>query len=182
MEDEGSYSFKAIIFIEYQNIFQNNFLILSDYQSKCIFTIQNCISRTRLIPSNKKIELDFANKPSLTAEIYPNNNKGRILLCSAHPEYMIWWGGKIEEEDDSGFNCLADGLHRWKDIASLTKTLEDELTHTWWIVRRIVAWTAKVQDNHLPPICKGKITEKVKPIISENIFWDGSLINQMKNI
>ena len=42
-------------------------------------------------PSSKKIELNFANKPSLTSEIYPNKNEGRIILCAAHPEYMIWW-------------------------------------------------------------------------------------------
>lgn len=132
--------------------------------------------------TDKLIELNFSNKACMTAEIYPNENKGRIFLCAAHPEYMIWWGGHIEEVDDSGFNCIADGFHRWKNIAPLSKTLEDELTQSWWIVRRIVAWAAKIQDNHLPPICKGKITEKEKPILSKNIFWDGSLINQMKNI
>lgn len=132
--------------------------------------------------TDKIIELDFSNKPCMTAEIYPNGNKGRILLCTAHPEYMVWWKGQIEEVDDTGFNCLATGFHRWKNIDPLSKTIEDELTHTWWIVRRIVAWAAKVPNNHLPPICKGKITEEGKSILKDNIFWDGSLINQMKNI
>jgi hypothetical protein len=133
-------------------------------------------------PSDKVVELDFSNKPCITAEIYPNENKGRILLCAAHPEYMIWWGGHIEEVDNNGFNCLATGFHRWKNIASLSKNAENELTYTWWIVRRFTAWAAKVPDDHLPPIGKGQITEKTLSILSENIFWDGSLTNQIKNI
>lgn len=132
--------------------------------------------------TNKLIELNFSNKVCMTAEIYPNENKGRMLLCTAHPEYMIWWDGHIEEVNDTGFNCLATGFHRWKDIAPLSKTAQDELTSTWWIVRRITAWAAKVPDDHLPPICKGQITKKTMSILSENIFWDGSLRNQMKNI
>jgi len=131
-------------------------------------------------PTDKIIDLDFSNKPCMTAEIYPNENKGRILLCTAHPQYMIWWGGQIEE-DNSGFHCLANGLHRWKNISPLSKTGEDELTHTWWIVRRCVAWAAKVSDKHLPPIDKAQITKENRSILS-GIFCDGSLINQMKNI
>ena len=132
--------------------------------------------------SDKLIELNYSNKPCMTAEIYPNENKGRILLCAAHPEYMIWWNGQIEEIDDSGFNCIGEGFHRWNNIDSLSKTVEDEFTYTWWVVRRITAWAAKVPDNHLPLISKGKITEDAKLILSENIFWDSSLIDQMKNI
>lgn len=132
-------------------------------------------------PSDKLIDLDFSNKPCVTAEIYPNENKGRILLCTAHPEYMIWWDGQIEEVDDSGFNCLANGLHRWKSISPLSKTVEDEFTYTWWIVRRFVAWAAKVPDKHMPPIDKRQITKEGRSILS-GIFYDGSLINQMKNI
>ena len=133
-------------------------------------------------PSDKLVELNFSNKACMTAEIYPNENKGRILLCTPHPECMVWWDGHIEEIDDTGFNCLATGFHRWKNIAALSKNVEDESTHTWWVVRRITAWAAKISDDHLPPICKGKITEEEKSILNENIFWDGSLINQMKNI
>ena len=64
----------------------------------------------------------------------------------------------------------------------MSKTLKNELTHTWWMVRRFVAWAAKIPDNHLPPIHQSEITEKEKTIISENILWDGSLINQIKNV
>lgn len=150
-------------------------------------SLKNLFLYTYFLAGNWKltdriIDLNNSNKPCMTAEIYPNENKGRILLCGAHPEYMIWWGGYIEEVDDSGFNCLANGLHRWKEIAPISETIEDELTHTWWIVRRLVAWAAKVDDNHLPPISKGKITKNIKSILEENIYWDGSLINQMKNI
>lgn len=54
MEDEGSYSFKAIVFIKYKKIFQTYFLILSEYQCNLIFVVQNFNSRNLLIPSIKK--------------------------------------------------------------------------------------------------------------------------------
>ncbi|GAG16051.1 unnamed protein product, partial [marine sediment metagenome] len=69
----------------------------------------------------------------------------------------------------------------WKNIGPLSKTAIDEFTHTWWMVRRFVAWAAKVPDIHLPPISKGETTEKAKLLVSE-IFYDGDIINQMKNI
>jgi len=132
-------------------------------------------------PFDKPIDLDFSSKASITAEIYPNDNQGRILLCTAHPEYMIWWDGAIEKVDPNGFHCLATGLHRWKNIRPLSKTVVDEMTHTWWMVRRFVAWAGKVPDNQLPPIEKGENSEKTKALISE-IFYDGDIICQMENI
>jgi hypothetical protein len=95
---------------------------------------------------------------------------------------MIWQDGHIEEVDDKKFNCLATGLYQWKNIPKLSETLEYELTHNWWIHRRFAAWAAKVPDDHFPPICLSKITEKDRQLISNNIFCNGSLINQMKNI
>lgn len=132
--------------------------------------------------TNKKIDLDYSNRASITAEIYPNENHSRILLCASHPEYMVWWNGHIENVKDTDHTCLATGLYKWKDITPLSRSTTDELTHTWWMVRRFVAWTAKLQDSHLPPIQKIEITNKKKQILLENIFWDGTLRNQMKNI
>jgi hypothetical protein len=127
------------------------------------------------------IDLDFSNKPSITAEIYPNENSGRILLCTSHPEYMIWWGGHIIENKNK-FNCLGNGLYKWEEINPLSKNVLKELTHTWWMVRRFTAWAGKVADNHLPPIKKEDITEREKILISNNILWDGSVLDQLKNI
>ena len=132
--------------------------------------------------SDKIINLNLANKACMTAEVYPNENMGRILLCTAHPEYMIWRDGYIEEVEETNETCLATGLHQWKDIKPLSKTLQEELTNTWWVVRRITAWAGKVPDKNLPPIKLGEINRDAKEIISENIIWDGSLENQMKNI
>ncbi|UCH71485.1 MAG: hypothetical protein JSW62_03550 [Thermoplasmatales archaeon] len=132
--------------------------------------------------TDKIIELGYSNKPSITAEIYPNKNKGRILLCTSHPEYMIWWNGSIEEIKNTNFNCLATGLHKWKQINPLSKSVTKEFTHTWWMIRRFVAWAAQIPDEHLPPIQLEKNINKIKSIISENIFWDGSLLNLMNNI
>jgi glutamine amidotransferase-like uncharacterized protein len=132
--------------------------------------------------TDRIIELDYSNKPSITAEVYPNKNKGRILLCTAHPEYMIWWNGHITEMKKTNFTCLSTGLYKWEDIAPLSQNAKDELTHTWWIVRRFVAWAAKVPDDHLPPIQNDELTEKDKSMLLKNVFWDGSLLNQMENI
>jgi glutamine amidotransferase-like uncharacterized protein len=128
------------------------------------------------------IELGLSDKPCMTIEIYPNKNKGRIILIGAHPEYMIWWGGNIEEHSQIDFNDLAHGLHIWKNIDPLSKELTDELTHTWWVVRRMVAWAGKIPDDHLPPIEKGEINEKVMESIKKNIYWDGTIVNIIKNI
>ncbi|MDG6219027.1 MAG: hypothetical protein QCI00_06265, partial [Candidatus Thermoplasmatota archaeon] len=77
---------------------------------------------------------------------------------------------------------MGDGFHRWHDIRPLSKDLIEEFTATWWIVRRFVAWTAKVPDEDLPPIEKGVITPNAQIILSENIFWNETLLNQLKNI
>lgn len=132
--------------------------------------------------SDIAINLDFSNKPCLTSEIYPNKNKARIVLCGTHPEYMIWWDGRIEEVDDDSFHCIATGFHQWKDICLKSSDGLKELTHTWWLVRRLVAWSAKVPDNHLPPIKDeyGK-TDQIQPLLNE-VFWDGTLEQRMKYI
>jgi hypothetical protein len=73
-------------------------------------------------------------------------------------------------------------FHKWKEINQLSKNIKNELTHIWWMVRRFTAWAGKVPDTHLPPIKQDKITEKEKSIILNNILWNGSLQNQIKNI
>jgi len=132
--------------------------------------------------SNNIIDLDFSDKPSIVSEIYPNKNNGRIILCTSHPEYMIWWDGHIEEIKENKDTCVATGFHKWKNIKPISKTVEEELTYTWWIVRRITAWAGKVSDKNLPPIIKSTISDTANEIIKKNIFWDGTLIDQIGNI
>jgi hypothetical protein len=128
------------------------------------------------------IDLDFSNKPCLVSEIYPNENNGRIILCGTHPEYMIWWDGYIEEMNDDDFHCIATGFHQWKDITLRSIDGLDELTHTWWVVRRLVAWSAKIPDGHLPPIGDNQDSEvQVKSLLQE-LFWDGTPEKRMKYI
>jgi len=131
--------------------------------------------------TKRRIELDYSNKASITAEVYPNENHGRILLCCAHPEYMVWWDGHIIEMKNTKSNSLGQGLHKWEGIRPLSINAQKELTHTWWMVRRFVAWSAKVPDDQLPPLQKEE-TSKDLEVLKKNIFWDGSLFNQMKNI
>lgn len=104
------------------------------------------------ICTNKIIETDFSNKPCMVMEIYPNKNKGRMILSGLHPEAKVWWGGHIEEKDDFQENCLYDALYHWVDIKPFEETKEDEVSYNWWIVRREVAWVAKIPDDELPPV------------------------------
>jgi len=50
------------------------------------------------------------------------------------------------------------------------------------VVRRFIAWAAKTPDNDLPPIEKQKVSENDMSLLSKNIFWDGTLQNQIENI
>lgn len=131
--------------------------------------------------TDKIIKLDYANKPCITAEIYPNEKKGRILLCSAHPEYMVWWNGHITPVKQKGGACLGVGLHQWVEIDPLSKDASTELTYTWWLVRRFVAWAAKVPNDELPPIQMEEVIQE-KSFLLKNVFWDRSPQNQMENI
>jgi glutamine amidotransferase-like uncharacterized protein len=133
-------------------------------------------------PSDKLIELNFSNKVAMTAEVYPNMKKGRIILCSGHPEYMIWDEGRIEEVKNDGFHCIATGLHEWRHIKPLSKGAMLESTHTWWIVRRMVAWAAKVNDEDMPPVKKEKLDKRKKEIILSKVYWDETLLHQIQNI
>jgi len=103
-------------------------------------------------PTDELITINHSSKPCMTAEIYPNENKGRIFLCALHPEYSVWWGGHIENMADTNENCLAEALYRWVNMTPSNETSEDEITHNWWMIRRQVAWAAKVPENNLPPI------------------------------
>ncbi len=131
--------------------------------------------------TDRLIELGYSNKPCITTEIYPNEQNARIVLCTGHPEYLVWWGGRIREQKQGAFHCLGQGLYQWQDIQPLSTNASSELSHTWWMVRRFVAWAAKVPDDALPPIQKEQHEGKAAGLL-ENVFWDGSLRNQMLNI
>ncbi len=133
-------------------------------------------------PTDILIDLDMADKPCMTAEIYPNDKGARIILSTVHSEYLIWWGGHIEKHIQSERNCIGTGLHQWKNIKPLSDNLQKELTHNWWILRRMIAWLAKVPDTDLPPIELGEITEEIQEKIIKNVYWDGTLIHQLKSI
>ena len=104
------------------------------------------------------------------------------MLCTSHPEYMIWWNGRIYENQDTGIRNIGNGFHKWQNISALSSDLSKEFTYTWWVVRRFVAWAAKVPDNHMPPIELGQINNEAESIIKKNILWDGTLLDQMNNI
>lgn len=132
--------------------------------------------------SARNIDLDCAGRPAITAEIYPNEHQGRIVLSAPHPEYMVWWGGEIGEVPESRSVCLGEGMHQWTGIEPLSETVQRELTYSWWVVRRMVAWAAKVPDDAMPPIEEGQLDDAGRAIVETNVFWDGTLHDQMRNI
>jgi len=121
--------------------------------------------------TDKLINLNFSNKPCMTAEVYPNENQGRILLTGLHPEFpMSGFGGHIVEAKDTVNNSLHEGLIKWVDRIPWNETPEDEFTYTWWIVRRNVAWAAKIPDNDLPPVYGPSQVSDIYPYTQSSVF------------
>jgi hypothetical protein len=99
------------------------------------------------------VETNCKNKPFMTTEYYPNENKGRIVLTVGHPEHNVWWGGFLEEPEDTDNNNLYEGLYYWRDIIPEEETIEDEFSYNHWIIRRSIAWASKkVVENDLPSV------------------------------
>jgi len=121
--------------------------------------------------TDKIIEFDFSNQPSMTAEIYPNENEARIVLTGLHPEFKVWWGGHINETLDTEYNSLWNGLYNWEDIIPFNETVEDEYKYNNWINRRSIAWASKiVPDNDLPPIYGPSQVSDIYPYNQSNNF------------
>lgn len=98
------------------------------------------------------IKTDVASRGFMSAEVYPNENQGRIVLISGHPECKVWWGGHIIDYPDTDSNNLYDGFHGWVDTIPFEETIEDEKTYSHWIIRRSIAWGAKIPECNLPPV------------------------------
>jgi hypothetical protein len=120
--------------------------------------------------TDKIIETNVANETFMTMEEYPNENNGRLILCSGHPEDRVWWGGYIKEKKDTDHNCLYDSLHYWTNITPTYKTLANEETYNWWLVRRHAAWVSKVPNKDLPPIYGPSQIKDIFPYIKKSPF------------
>ena len=103
-------------------------------------------------PTEEYVDLNQSGKPCRVVEEYPNENKGRIVLNAFHPVRNVWWGGFIQEFPDTEQNCLAEGCFKLTEYLPFEETQGNEKTHTWWMVKREIAYAAKVPDNDLPSI------------------------------
>jgi hypothetical protein len=114
------------------------------------------------------VETHVANKAFMTSEIYPNENKARIVRCSGHPELVTWWGGHLQDVADTDKNNLYDGFYKLEGATPLNETLEDESTYNYCIILRSVAWAAKVPDNDLPPVYGPSQVSDIYPYIQNS--------------
>lgn len=89
------------------------------------------------------IETHIAEKPCAISCRYGN---GRVVIFGNHPEHPVWKRGEIFERDTHKNHLLFKGLFQWKNREYLPTS------YNWWIVRRSIAWCAKIPDNELPPI------------------------------
>jgi hypothetical protein len=91
-------------------------------------------------------------------------------------------GGEIEEVNESDAVCLGHGLHRWKAIEPISDTSQDNLTYTWWVRASYGGMVCEDADTDMPPIEKGALNDGLRRIVRDNVQWDGTLIDQMRNI
>lgn len=121
--------------------------------------------------TEKLVKTNYSCKPFITAEIYPNENKARIVRCTGVPDYNVWWGGRIEEASDTDNNNLFDGLNHWVDVIHEQETVEDEIRYNYWIIRRVIAWVSKkVHDNDLPPVYGSSQVSDIYPYEQTSSF------------
>ena len=120
--------------------------------------------------TDKIVETYVANKPFMTAEIYPNENGARIVRCPGHPELLTWWGGHLEDLEDTGNNNLYDGFYTLFDAIPTEETIEDEGTYNYCIIRRIAAWEAKIPDNDLPSVYGASQVSDINPYNQSSTF------------
>jgi len=103
------------------------------------------------IKTDKIVETDLAGKPCMISEIYPNENEARIIRCSGHPEHNVWWGGHIVE-NDTDFDNIYEAFYHWEYITPEEETSQDEFSYNHGLIRRSIAYAAKINDECLPPI------------------------------
>lgn len=116
------------------------------------------------------VQTQVADKPFMTAEVYPNEHAARIIRCSGHPELVTWWGGHLEDITDNGTNNLYDGLYQLAGATPMNQTIEDEYTYNYCIIRRCCAWAAKIPDNDLPPVYGPSQVSDIVPYHQQTSF------------
>jgi len=76
------------------------------------------------------------------------NNSGRIVLFGPHPEdTFTTLNGTIKEYLGHGFP-----LHRGPKKYAFSYYGELNFAYNWWIIRRAVAWCARLPNDQLPPV------------------------------
>ena len=122
--------------------------------------------------TDKMVTTNLSGKNMMTYEIYPNDNKARIILNGGHPEMNVWWGGEIQEKVDDENNTIYDAFHHWVNVTSEEETIEDEFSYNYWMIRRCVAWVSqRVPVNELPVVYgKSEVCDFVNSTVNESNF------------
>ncbi len=134
------------------------------------FLMRSFVYSTDFEKTDKIVKTNVSNKMFMSGEIYPNENKARIVRCSGHPELLTWWGGYLEDVEDTNNNNIFDGFYRLREATPFNDTIEDEVSYNYCIIRRIAAWTAKVPDNDLPPVYGPSQVSDIYPYIQTSPF------------
>jgi len=113
---------------------------------------------------------NVSSKIFMSAEIYPNGNEARIVRCSGHPELKIFWGGHLEDANDTGANTLYEGFYYVAGTVPFNQTVEDERTYNYCIIRRVLAWEAKIPDDDLPAVYGPSQVSDVSPYVQISPF------------
>jgi hypothetical protein len=114
------------------------------------------------------VKTNVSNKIFMSAEVYPNENKARIVRCSGHPDLTVWWGGHLEDIADTDKNNLYDGFYRLQDAVPFNETVEDEERYNDCIIRRAIAWEAKIPDSDLPTVYGASEVVDISPNIQSS--------------
>jgi len=101
------------------------------------------------------------------------NNSGRVVLYGPHPEIYVVVNGSIVEEKGIGYMSLVLGRYYIYDYYGYATNYSN-----YWIMRRSIAWVAKVPDDELTPMDENSIS-LMKPNNAGKIYYKSKQIMQV---
>ncbi len=98
------------------------------------------------------------------------NNSGRVVLYGPHPEIYVVVNGSIVEEKGIGYLSPLLGRYYIYDYYGY-----DTNYTNYWVMRRSIAWAAKIPDEDLPPMDENSVS-LIKPRKSRCVYYNDKQI------